>query len=137
MIGLNSDVLELLHEGTVIPAHPLALDENRVLDEAHQRLLTRYYLASGVGGIAVGVHTTQFEIREPRYNLFEKVLQLAVDEVRKASLTRPFIKVAGICGGTNQAVEQAKMAKRLGYYIGLLIVNGMGDWSAVNLQQDY
>ena len=75
--------LKILHEGTVIPANPLALDENRKFDEHRQRALVRYYLDSGVGGLAVAVHTTQFEIRDPKHNLLETVLTVAVDEARK------------------------------------------------------
>ena len=72
---LPEDIKDLLLRGTVIPAHPLALDTNRKLDEKYQRVLTRYYIDSGAGGIAVGVHTTQFEIRLPKYNLYEQVLR--------------------------------------------------------------
>ena len=118
-----------LHQGTVIPAHPLALDANRQLDEAMQRQLTRYYIASGAGGVAVGVHSTQFEIREPQHNLFEKVLAHAAEEIEKAELKRPFIKVAGICGPTQQAITEAKTAHRLGYDMGLLSMGGLQGWS--------
>nr|MBZ1363252.1 dihydrodipicolinate synthase family protein [Dyadobacter fermentans]MBZ1363265.1 dihydrodipicolinate synthase family protein [Dyadobacter fermentans] len=76
---------KLLFEGTVIPAHPLALTGELQLDEQKQRGLTRYYMASGAGGVAVGVHTTQFEIRDPEVNLFEKVLAIAAGEVDKAA----------------------------------------------------
>jgi dihydrodipicolinate synthase/N-acetylneuraminate lyase len=107
---------ERLFEGLVIPAHPLALDANRKLDERHQRALTRYYLDAGAGGIAVGVHTTQFEIREPRYGLFQPVLELAAEEMHGWSA----LKVAGICGPTAQAVAEAGLARSLGYDAGLL-----------------
>ncbi|HTS86972.1 MAG TPA: dihydrodipicolinate synthase family protein [Gemmatimonadales bacterium] len=103
--------------GQVIPAHPLALTSNRRLDERHQRALTRYYLAAGAGGIAVGVHTTQFEIRDPAYNLFEPVLALAAETVA-ADLSvrpRPFAKIAGVLGRRRQAVREAELAARLGY----------------------
>src|SRR6266853_6100081 len=86
--------LEKLRRGVVIPAHPLALDANRKLDERRQRALTRYYLAAGAGGVAVGVHTTQFEIRDPHVGLFEPVLALAIEELRKTEA----IRVAGIVG---------------------------------------
>ena len=72
----------------MIPAHPLALTEDRQLDEAGQRALTRYYIDAGVGGIAVGVHTTQFEIRDPEFNLFEKVLKMAIEEMEKAEVLK-------------------------------------------------
>ena len=82
---LNPDVQRLLNEGTVIPAHPLALNKDLKIDEERQRALTRYYLASGAGGIAVGVHTTQFEIRKPEFNYLETVLRLASEEVSEYS----------------------------------------------------
>ncbi|MEO0416728.1 MAG: dihydrodipicolinate synthase family protein, partial [Verrucomicrobiota bacterium] len=83
---LTLEKSELLLRGTVIPAHPLALHQDRTLDEVHQRLLTRYYLAAGVGGLAVGVHTTQFAIRDPAIDLFERVLALAAEEVERAAV---------------------------------------------------
>lgn len=122
-----------LHEGLVIPAHPLALDENRKLDEGHQRALTRYYMASGAGGIAVGVHSTQFEIRDPEHSLFETVLRMAAEEVDKAKLDRPFIKVAGVCGGTEQAMGEARTALELGYDAALLSMGGLTDWSEADI----
>src|SRR5579863_9674563 len=91
---------EKLRSGLVIPAHPLALNVNRKLDERRQRALTRYYIASGAGGVAVGVHTTQFAIREPRVGLYEPVLTLAMDEMRSTDA----IRIAGIVGPTAQAV---------------------------------
>src|SRR5437879_9385941 len=98
-------LLQLLAQGTVIPAHPLALDANRRLDERRQRALTRYYVAAGAGGVAVGVHTTQFAIREPEHGLLAPVLELASETVDSAlaSEPRPFVKVAGVCGLTEQA----------------------------------
>ncbi|UTE77435.1 dihydrodipicolinate synthase family protein [Rossellomorea sp. KS-H15a] len=130
---LREEIKSLLFDGTVIPAHPLALNEDRSLDEKGQRRLTNYYVESGAGGIAIGVHTTQFEIREPEFNLYERVLSLAVEEVNKKKLTRPFIKVAGICGSTNQAVKEAKTAKGLGYDLGLLSNGGLQDWKEEEL----
>lgn len=130
---LDYTLKQHLHQGTVIPAHPLALDANRQLDEAMQRQLTRYYISSGAGGIAVGVHSTQFEIREPQHNLFEKVLALAAEEVEKAELKRPFIKVAGICGPTHQAIEEAETALRLGYDMGLLSMGGLQGWTEAQI----
>ena len=109
--------MDLLREGTVIPAHPLALNAERQLDERRQRALTRYYLDAGSGGLAVGVHTTQFAIRE--VGLYERVLSLAADEA--ASWTdRALVMVAGLAGPTAQAVNEAKMAVSLGYHAGLL-----------------
>jgi dihydrodipicolinate synthase/N-acetylneuraminate lyase len=111
--------------GQVIPAHPLALTADRQLDERHQRALTRYYLASGAGGIAVGVHTTQFAIRD--HGLFEPVLALAAATAREwlARAPRPFALVAGAIGRTDQAVAEAAIARRLGYDAVLL---SLGAW---------
>jgi dihydrodipicolinate synthase/N-acetylneuraminate lyase len=116
------DLRHHLHAGHVIPAQPLALDANRKFSERHQRAITRYYVAAGIGGLAVGVHSTQFEIREPRHGLFKPVLELAsrtIDE-ELAKSPRPFIKISGICGRTDQAVREAELAKSLGYQAGLL-----------------
>src|SRR5690242_14391216 len=88
---------EKLLSGMVIPAHPLALDKNRKLDERRQRALTRYYMAAGAGGIAVGVHTTQFTIRDPKINLLQPVLKLAAEEAGTK-----VVKIAGVCGKRNQ-----------------------------------
>ena len=126
---LSPAQLEALHDGLVIPAHPLALDENRKLDERHQRALTRYYIAAGAGGVAVGVHSTQFEIRDKEHNLYEPVLRLAAEEVERAKLTRPFIKVAGVCGPTEQALNEAETAIRLGYDAALVSMGGLKDLS--------
>jgi dihydrodipicolinate synthase/N-acetylneuraminate lyase len=116
-----------LLEGQVIPAHPLALDEARHLDERYQRALTRYYLDSGAGGIAVGVHTTQFEIRD--HHLYEPVLTLAAETVRqtRSGATTPFALVAGVIGDTNQATHEAEIAVRLGYDVALLGLGSMPD----------
>lgn len=123
----------LLFEGTVIPAHPLALNEQRKIDERRQRALTRYYLAAGVGGVAVGVHTTQFQIRAPGIDLLEPVLRLASETVDEASLDRPILKVAGICGPTQLALEEAELARSLGYDLGLLSPNELKDLSETEL----
>ena len=118
-----------LLEGQVIPAHPLALDEHRRLDERHQRALTRYYVDAGAGGIAVGVHTTQFAIRT--HGLYRPVLELAA-ETAAASLARaprPFVLVAGIVGDTAQAIGEAETAATLGYDAGLL---SLGAWAGAS-----
>lgn len=104
-------IRERLRKGLVIPAHPLALTPDRRLDERRQRALTRYYLAAGAGGIAVAVHTTQFGIREPQVGLLKPVLELAIEETRNADI----VKIAGVCGTTKQAVEEAELARQLGY----------------------
>ena len=114
-----------LAEWLVIPAHPLALTADRRFDERHQRALTRYYLAAGAGGLAVGVHTTQFAIRDPRVALYQPVLELAAETAREAE-QRPVL-VAGISGPTRQAVAEAGLAAELGYDAGLLSLAALGD----------
>lgn len=121
--------LEKLRKGVVIPAHPLALTSERKLDERRQRALTRYYLAAGAGGVAVGVHTTQFEIREPRYGLLEPVLALAAEEMRGTEA----IRIAGVVGRTAQAVREAELAARLGYQAGLLSLGALRDATVAEL----
>jgi dihydrodipicolinate synthase/N-acetylneuraminate lyase len=115
------DLRQRLLGGLVIPAHPLALDANRRLDERHQKALTRYYRAAGSGGIAVGVHTTQFGIRDPAVGLFEPVLALAAEVAREDSKygSSPLL-VAGICGDGPQARREAEVASKLGYDAGLV-----------------
>jgi dihydrodipicolinate synthase/N-acetylneuraminate lyase len=111
-----------LRRGLVIPAHPLALTAERTLDERHQRALTRYYHAAGAGGVAVGVHTTQFTIRDPCQRLYEPVLQLAAATVAACdeATARRTVRIAGICGTTPQAVAEAAFARESGYHAGLL-----------------
>jgi hypothetical protein len=111
------DILSVLRRGTVIPAHPLALDARRKLDPRRQRALTRYYVDAGVGGLAVGVHSTQFAIREA--GLYEPVLRMAMEEARRWS-DRPLMMVAGLSGRTAQAKKEADVARGLGYAAGLL-----------------
>ena len=115
------DLRRRLFDGLVIPAHPLALNAHRRLDERRQAALTRYYCAAGAGGLAVGVHTTQFAIRDPKIGLFEPVLALAADVARDGSNSaRTPVLVAGICGDTPQAQREAEIASRLGYDAGLV-----------------
>jgi dihydrodipicolinate synthase/N-acetylneuraminate lyase len=116
-----------LLEGQVIPAHPLALTAARQLDGARQRALTRYYHAAGAGGVAVGVHTTQFAIRDTRHGLLKPVLQLALETLAKrdAETRRQTIRIAGICGGTKQAAAEAQQARELGYHAGLLSLGAL------------
>ncbi|MBP1960940.1 dihydrodipicolinate synthase family protein [Paenibacillus aceris] len=123
--SLTSEQYAALHDGLVIPAHPLALTAQRQLDVQRQRALTRYYIASGAGGIAVAVHSTQFEIRDPKIGLFETVLRLASEEVERANIQRPFLKIAGICGPQSQALGEAEIAAGLGYDIGLVSMGGL------------
>ena len=130
-ISSPDEVRAHLLSGQVIPAHPLALTSARHLDERSQRALTRYYMAAGAGGIAVGVHTTQFAIREPRHGLLEPVLALAAETAREqlAAAPRPFTLVAGVVGDTRQAVAEARRAHELGYHAGLLSLAALGDAS--------
>jgi hypothetical protein len=129
---MDPRIHKLLKDGTVIPAHPLALDANRRLDERRQRALSRYYIAAGAGGLAIAVHTTQFAIREPRIALFEPVLRLVAEEMNRADRTRrvPLIRVGGICGNTPQAVAEAQLLHDLKYSAGLLSLG------AVQIQDD-
>lgn len=124
--SLPPDVLSSLRRGVVIPAHPLALDANRKFDRRRQRALTRYYVDCGVGGLAVGVHTTQFAIRE--VGLYEPVLAAAMEDA-KAWTDRPLVMVGGLAGRTAQAVKEAQTAVRLGYHAGLLSLAAMKDAS--------
>jgi dihydrodipicolinate synthase/N-acetylneuraminate lyase len=114
--------LSMLKRGTVIPAHPLALDAGRRLDRRRQRALSRYYVDAGAGGLAVGVHTTQFAIREA--GLYEEVLALAAETARDWT-DRPLAMVAGLAGPTAQATAEAKTALSLGYDAGLLSLAAM------------
>jgi dihydrodipicolinate synthase/N-acetylneuraminate lyase len=118
-----------LRSGLVIPAHPLALNAKRQLDERRQRALTRYYLAAGAGGIAVGVHTTQFAIRDPKHGLLKPILELALEESRTDSV----VKIAGVCGKRKQAMTEAQLAASLGYDIGLLSLAELKDESVAEL----
>lgn len=125
----HTKALEILHGGTVIPAIPLVLDEHRRFDEAGQRKLIRYYLDSGVGGVAVAVHTTQFEIRKPEVGLFEPVLTIASQEFDafEARTGKTLVRVAGVCGPAAQACAEAETAKRLGFDAVLLSPGGLAD----------
>ncbi len=120
--SMNSEIRRLIADGTVIPAHPLALNADRSLDATHQRALTRYYIDAGAGGLAVGVHTTQFAIRD--VGLYRPVLELAA-ETAKAWTDRPLALVAGLSGPTRQAVAEAQTARGIGYHAGLLSLAAM------------
>lgn len=127
--NLDSKIRHVLKTGTVIPAHPLALTAERKLDERRQRALSRYYIAAGAGGLAVGVHTTQFAIREPCVGLFEPVLRLAAEEMDRADKVRDalLVRVGGICGKTTQAVSEARLLRDLKYHVGLLSLAAVKD----------
>jgi dihydrodipicolinate synthase/N-acetylneuraminate lyase len=125
---VNSDIINKLRSGFVIPAHPLALRADNKIDEQHQKALTRYYLASGAGGLAVGVHTTQFAIHNPEVGLFKPVVELASETARQCiestNCVEP-IMIAGIVGETGQAVREAELARNLGYHLGLLSLTAL------------
>jgi dihydrodipicolinate synthase/N-acetylneuraminate lyase len=148
----DSFIINKLRSGCVIPAHPLALRSDKRIDERYQRALTRYYLSAGAGGLAVGVHTTQFAIHNPKIGLYRPVLELAIEtarqniadrrlpiadfqiENRKLKIENQFtapaargepIMIAGIVGDTKQAMEEAHLARRLGYHIGLLSLTAL------------
>ena len=120
-----------LGAGVVIPAHPLALTAERRLDERHQRALTRYYLDAGAGGLAVGVHTTQFAIRRPEHGLYRPVLELAAETARgrRGGTDAPVAMIAGAIGRTAQAVAEAEIAASLGYDLVLLGLGALSDAS--------
>ena len=124
-----TDLRSHLAHGQVIPAHPLALTAERTLDERHQRALTRYYVAAGAGGMAVGVHTTQFAIRDPRHGLLAPVLSLAAATATDAlgPHPRPFVRIAGVCGATAQAISEARLASDLGYDAALVSLGALHD----------
>ncbi len=119
----NFDFRSPLQHGLAIPAHPLALTAQRRLDERRQRALARYYIAAGVGGLAVGVHTTQFAIRDPQIGLFKPVLELAKEEMDRSG--KPLVRIGGICGVTPQAVAEASLLHGLGYHAGLLSLGAL------------
>ena len=121
-IDWPAEVLAVLRRGAVIPAHPLALDANRKLDERRQRALSRYYIDAGAGGLAVGVHTTQFAIREA--GLYRPVLELAMRTANDWA-RQPRVMIAGLAGRTAQAIGEAQIARELGYHAGLMSLAAM------------
>ncbi len=123
---LPTPVLARLRAGTVIPAHPLALDAERHFDRRHQRALSRYYLAAGAGGLAVGVHATQFAIRDK--DLYRPVLECAA-EIARAEGPEDCVLIAGLAGPTRQALVEAEIAQGLGYHAGLLSLGALHDAS--------
>jgi len=142
---LDVHIIDALRSGCVIPAHPLALKADRKLDERRQKALTRYYLASGAGGLAVGVHTTQFAIHDPKIGLYLPVLELARETAQQFAVSTPFsafsrrqgssepIMIAGLVGNTNNAVKEARLARDLGYHLGLLSLTALRGKSIGNL----
>ncbi len=134
-MGRHETALAILHGGTVIPAIPLVLDKDRQFDAAGQRTLIRYYLDAGVGGLAVAVHTTQFEIRRPEIALFEPVLRVAAQELDayEARTGKTLVRVAGVCGETAQACAEARTARALGFDAVLLSPGGLAHRSEEEL----
>ncbi|MBW8042519.1 MAG: dihydrodipicolinate synthase family protein [Planctomycetes bacterium] len=133
---VNSDIINKLRSGCVIPAHPLALQVDNSIDEQHQKALTRYYLASGAGGLAVGVHTTQFAIHNPKTGLYKPVLELAGEAAQQYTKTTNCgepIMIAGIVGETRQAAKEAELARDLGYHLGLLSLTALKEKSVNEL----
>lgn len=122
--------LQKLAKGTVIPATPLALTQERKFDEKRERTLMRYYMDAGVGGIASCVHTTQFQVRDPKIGLFRPILEVVSDEVEKFEKRTGdvLVKVSGVCGEIEQAVKEAELARELGYDAVLLSPGGLADY---------
>jgi dihydrodipicolinate synthase/N-acetylneuraminate lyase len=131
--GQFLNIRQHLLRGWVIPAHPLALTARRRLDERRQAGLTRYYIDAGAGGLAVGVHTTQFEIRQPKHGLLQPVLELAVTTTRAWRGRRQIALIAGVVGDTRQAVREAELARSLGYDAGLLSLGALHDATDAHL----
>lgn len=123
----HEKALQILHDGTVIPAIPLVLNKDRQFDPDGQRRLVRYYLEAGVGGVAAAVHTTQFEIRDPKYQLLSPVLKTVAEEISafEAASGKTLVRIAGVCGESAQACKEAQLAKDLGYDAVLLSPGGL------------
>src|SRR5437660_2995805 len=126
---LDGRIAHALRRGLVIPACPLALTAERLLDERRQRALVRYYLDAGAGGLAVAVHTTQFAIRDPRHGLFQPLLQLCAEEIDRADhrTGKPTVRIAGICGPTAQALAEASLIRACRYHAALLSLGTLRD----------
>lgn len=133
----HEKALEILHNGTVIPAIPLVLDQNRKFDPLGQRRLVRYYLEAGAGGVAAAVHTTQFEIRDPEFDLLRPVLETVAEELDDFEKTsgKTLVRIAGVCGETPQARQEALLAKELGYDAVLLSPGGLNHLSEEEMLQ--
>ena len=126
---IPQDILKSFKQGIVIPAHPLALDSSRKFDTKHQRAITRYYIDAGAGGIAIGVHTTQFEIRKMGIDLFKPVLSFCSETIDNYCIKKgkTILKIAGVCGKTHQAVKEAQFAKDTGFHACLLSLAAMAE----------
>jgi dihydrodipicolinate synthase/N-acetylneuraminate lyase len=128
-IALDPRIAGALRRGLVIPACPLALTSGRRFDERRQRALIRYYLDAGAGGLAIGVHTTQFAIRDPQNGLFQPLLSLAAEEMTRADPRgdQPVVRISGVCGPTAQALAEAALARECGYHAALLSLGALKD----------
>lgn len=124
-----------LAQGQVIPACPLMLDSDGEWNQRYQRAIVRYYIDSGAGGLAVGVHSTQFAIRDPAYNLFEPILRLVAETLDEKQTTdaSPFVRIAGLCGETTQAISEAEFALSCGYHAGLLSLSAVATLAEVDI----
>lgn len=133
--SIDTRTLSAIRRGMAIPAHPLALTARRTLDERRQRALARYYIAAGSGGLAVGVHTTQFRIRDPEVGLFRPVLTIAREEMDRADKARsvPLFRIGGVTGPTARACEEAALLRELGYHAGLLSLAALPNASVDSL----
>lgn len=131
----HEKALRLLHAGTVIPAIPLALTGERKFDARAQGRLVRYYMAAGSGGVAAAVHSTQFEIRDPEHNLLRPVLETVIREMEafEAETGKVLVRIAGVCGATEQACREAELAKELGFDAVLLSPGGLKGWTEAQL----
>src|SRR6202046_1328627 len=129
-LNINASILKTIKRGITIPAHPLALTADRRLDERRQRAPSQYYVAAGAGGLAVGVHTTQFGIRQPKIGLLEHVMQLAAEDMDLADADRStaLVRIGGVCGETRQAVAEAGLLRDLKYHAGLLSLGAVAAW---------
>ena len=136
---IPSLVLDRFRAGTVIPAVPLALNAQRRFDAVHQRALLRYYIDAGAGGLAVGVHTAQFAIRDPEVGLFKPVLAFASEAIDSwcAHRGHQIMKIAGICGRRQQALREASFAREAGYHAGLVSLGAYDGADAIELLVDH
>ena len=130
---MKDSILSMIKEGVAIPALPLALNSDKSWDTQSQRRLVHYYVDSGAGGIAACVHTTQFEVRDPKYNLYEPILRLTYEEIAKRGRIDSFVKVAGVCGLSDQAIQEATIAKAIGFDVALLSYVGLNDLTEAQL----
>src|SRR3954470_13730209 len=127
---MDHRTLTNLRRGVAIPALPLALTAVRKLDERRQRALVRYYSAAGAGGLAVGVHTTQFAIRDPKIGLFAPVLEFVGEEMKRSKIA---VRIGGVCGPTAQAIREAELLKEFGYHAALLSLGSLKNESEQEL----